>query len=285
MGEDGLITRRRGSFDITNLGAILFAKDIGLFETIRRNAPRVIIYDGSSRIKTKFEKEGTKGYATGYRGLVSYINSQLPMNEEIKQALRTDNRMYPEIAIRELIANALIHQDFSIRGSGPMVEIFNDRIEISNPGKPLISVDRFIDHSPQSRNECIAALMRRIKICEERGSGIDKVIFWIEVFQLPAPMFEVSENSTRVTLFAYKSLREMEKTDKIRACYQHCCLKYVSKEKTTNTSLRNRFKIKNENYSIASRIIGDTIDAKLIKLYDPEKSGSRKHSKYVPIWA
>src|SRR5476651_2367404 len=97
--------------------------------------------------------------------------------------------MYPEIAIRELVANALIHQDFEETGTSPMIEIYEDRIEISNPGKALIDTLRFLDYSPQSRNEMLASFMRRLKICEERGSGVDKVAFQTELYQLPAPKF------------------------------------------------------------------------------------------------
>jgi len=52
----------------------------------------------------------------------------------------------------------------------------------------------------------------------------------------------------------------------------------------TNASLRKRFSISNENYSIASRIIADTLDASLIRLYDPDNI-SKKHTRYVPFWA
>lgn len=192
--------------------------------------------------------------------------------------------MYPEIAIRELVANAIIHQDFNVTGAGPMVEIFSDRIEITNPGVPLIDTNRFIDEPPRSRNEDLAAFMRRINICEERGSGIDKVIDAVEMFQLPAPEFKVVEYNTKVTLFAYKKLADMDARDRIRACYQHACLRYVSNEYMTNFSLRERFSITDKNYSMASRIISDTINEGLIRQYDPENK-SRKHTKYVPYWA
>ena len=100
-------------------------------------------------------------YAVGFEGLVDYISANLPVNEEIGKALRKEIPMYPPIAIREFVANALIHQDFSIGGSSPMMEIFANRMEITNPGKPLIDVFRFIDHTPISRNEKLASL------CEE----------------------------------------------------------------------------------------------------------------------
>ena len=207
----------------------------------------------------------------------------MPSNEEIGKALRKTVRMYPELAIRELVANALIHQDFCERGTGPMVEIFCDRIEIANPGKPIITTMRFIDEY-QSRNEILASLMRRLGICEEKGSGIDKVIFQVEVFQLPAPEFQAKEKHTIVILYSFQKLNEMQRNDKVRACYQHCCLKYVSNQKMTNQSLRERFKIDARNSATASRIIADTMGENLIKYDDPENV-SRKYAKYIPYWA
>lgn len=242
------------------------------------------MYEGKNRIKTLREMQGQRGYAAGFKGLISYINNLLPQNEVINEALRAETRMYPEIAIRELVANAIIHQNFDISGTGPVVEIFSDRIEITNPGTPLIDPIRFIDQPPRSRNEALAAFMRRINVCEERGSGIDKVINAAEVFQLPAPSFKVTDNHTQAILFAYKQLSAMDKDDKIRACYQHACLKLVSNEQMTNSSLRQRFSISSNNASIASRIISDTVEAGWIKPYDPN-SESKKHAKYVPFWA
>ena len=168
------------------------------------------------------------------------------MSEEIKNGIMKNIKAYPEIAIRELITNMLIHQDFNISGTGPIVEIFNGRIEFSNPGKPLIDTARFIDHNPVSRNEGLAVIMRKMKMCEERGSGIDKVISESEKYQLPAPEFIVEEKFFKAILYAPRALKEMTREDKIRACYQHCCLKYVNRERMTNQTLRERFKLKKE---------------------------------------
>jgi len=280
------LARKNGElFDITNLGAILLAKNIEEFENLSRKAVRVIIYEGKDRIKTIKELDGKKGYATGFESLIGFINNLLPTNEVIKTALRADVKMYPEIAIRELVANALIHQDFYITGTGPMIEIFSDRIEITNPGQSLINTLRLLDSPPQSRNEKLADIMYRFKICERRGSGIDKVVFQSEFFQLPAPDFVKTENHFKATLFAHKPLSKMNKDDKIRACYQHCCLKYVAgKEKMNNTTLRERFKIEEKNYPIASGIISDTIEVGLIKPFDP-KNKSKRYITYIPFWA
>jgi ATP-dependent DNA helicase RecG len=284
LQEECVIIKNANKYDITNLGAILFAKNLKNFNRIARKTIRVIIYAGKDRLETVKEQEFSKGYAMIFEDLINYIEDKLPSNEIIEMALRREVKMYPRIAIRELVANALIHQDFTEVGSGPMMEIFNDRIEISNPGQPLINVLRLIDHSPQSRNEKLASLMRRMKICEERGSGIDKVVNAVENYQLPAPEFIVQDNVFKTILFAHKEFREMERKDKIRACYQHCCLKYVSNEIMTNKSLRERFNISEKNYSMVSRVITDSIDENYVKVYDPENKSNRL-MKYVPVWA
>lgn len=126
--------------------------------------------------------------------------------------------------------------------------------------------------------------MRRIGLCEEVGSGIDKVILNAEVWQLPAPDFQVKETHTKAILYAHRSLRDMNKADKVRACYQHCALQYVTKSRMTNQSLRKRFDIDEQNYSIASRIIRDTLKENLIKLEDPDNK-SKKLMSYIPFWA
>jgi predicted HTH transcriptional regulator len=280
--SENLIVKEKSTFNITKLGAILFAKNLSDFESVQRKSIRVIVYKGKNKIETIREQIGSKGYALGFEGLVDWINSQLPANEEIGKALRKDTRMYPEIAIRELVANSLIHQDFSEKGF-PMIEIYSDRIEISNPGVPLIKPERFIDEYV-SRNEKLADLMRRMGFCEEKGSGLDKVIFYNELFQLPAINVVIGENRTGVTMYSYLPLNDLDKKTRIRACYQHACLKYVSNEKMTNQSLRDRFQIEDHNYSIASRIIRESIEEGIIKEIDPDNK-SRKYAGYIPFWA
>lgn len=280
--SENLIIKKAPKFSITNLGALLFAKNLEDFPDLKRKAIRVIVYKHNNKIETVREQIGGKGYVSGYQGLIDWVNSQLPANEEIGKAFRDDKRMYPEIAVRELLANAIIHQDFEEKGF-PMVEIFSDRIEITNPGLPLITPERFIDEY-QSRNDVLADLMRRLGICEEKGSGIDKVIFYNEMYQLPAPDILIQEKHTKVIMYSYKTLNQMGKKDKIRACYQHCCLKYVSNDKMTNKSLRDRFMIETKNAAIALRIIKEALKGNVIKEDDPE-SNSRKYKKYIPFWA
>jgi len=160
-----------------------------------------------------------------------------------------------------------------------MVEIFAGRMEITNPGLPLVHTDRFLDSPPRSRNEALASFMRRIG-CEERGSGVDKVVFETGYYQLPPPLFATNVEHTRALLFAHREFREMDRADRIRACYLHACLRYVQRDVMTNTTLRERFGIEEKNSSMASRIIRDAVEAGLVVPLD--ENAGRKYMKYVP---
>jgi len=283
--EKLIVKNINGLYDITNIGAILFAKELDSFDRIGRKSVRIIVYDGNSKIKTKRDIHGNKGYAVGFESLIHYIMGQIPANEVIEEALRENTPMYPKLAIRELVANAIIHQDFIVGGSSVMIEIYDNRIEISNPGKPIITTDRFIDEY-QSRNEKLADLMRRLRICEEKGSGIDKALFEIEFYQLPALDIRESAIRTIVTMFSHKPFKKMDKIERITACYQHCCLKYVMSETMTNSSFRERFGLADtrKNTEVISKVIGHTMDDGKIKYANPE-STSKRYVRYIPYWA
>ena len=277
------VVRADGQLHITNLGAVLFARDLRLFEHLAYKSIRIILYEGTGRTGAKMEQTGQLGYAIGFNRAANWLNERLPSHEEIGRALRTTVPTYPIKAVRELMANALIHQDFTVSGSTLMVEVFINRIEITNPGTPLINVLEFLNHIPVSRNEAIAATMQSFNFCERQGSGIDRVVEECEKHQLPAPDFIRGDNYTQAILYAPRPLREMDRRDKIRACYQHACLKHANGQQMTNQSFRERMGIAEKNYSIASRIIAETIEEGLIQPYDPENK-SKKHAKYIPVF-
>jgi ATP-dependent DNA helicase RecG len=269
---------------IRNFGAVLFAKRLDGFEGMPRKGPRVIVYDGTDKLnKSRVFAPGTKGYAVGFNGLVDFISAQLPVNEIMNKAIREEVKMFPDAMIRELVANALIHQDFNEVGTSVTVEIYSDRMEISNPGKSIISPEHFIEEN-QSRNDRLADVMRRMGICEEQGKGIDKVISYAEVCQLPAPLWRSSERHTLAVLFAHKAFEEMDGNERVRACFQHCALRYLTNQRMNNQSLRERFNLPDSKTELVSGIIADAIAQNQIKPENPANT-SRRYAKYVPIWA
>lgn len=284
LEADYLITRDVGDkWNITNLGAILFAIDLNKFNSsLARKSVRLTVYNGRNKASQVTHRlDGQKGYACGFEELVGYINSTLPVNEHIGDALREEKPLFPKLAIRELIANALIHQDMTITGAGPQIDLFKDRIEIINPGKSLVKPDRMIDLPPCSRNERLASLMRRMGLCEEEGSGLDKVITEVELYQLPPPLFCQSDYSMQVILYAPRTFAQMTADERVRACYQHAVLKFLTGERMKNATLSARFAIKEGNTAQTSKVLAQAQERGLIK----PAEAVYPRSGYVPFWA
>ncbi|PIE25137.1 MAG: MloB [Planctomycetota bacterium] len=280
---DRLVVRRAGSFSILRLAALTLAKRLTDFPELHRKAPRIVVYDGNDKLKTRLDHSSVRGYAAGFRDLVEFIVAQLPQNEVIENTLRREEKLAPEVVIRELLANALIHQDLTVIGARVMVEIYQNRVVLSNPGEPIVPVERFID-GYRSRNERLADLMRQLSICEEKSSGIDRVVDAAEAYQLPAPVFRSDPDRTSVTVFGPRPFSQMDREDRIRATYQHCALRWVMNEKMTNTSLRKRFGLSESKAVTVSQIIRATVQAKLIKA-DERAGSSKRHASYLPFWA
>jgi len=286
LAEEKFIEPDGGGYYISNFGVITAARHLEEFEGLKRKRIRVIRYKGLNKVETIDEIIGQKGYAIGFEGLISYLKGIIPHSEIIEKALRHETSIYPEIALRELIANALIHQDFTISGTGPMIEIYENRIEFINPGNllPSKTLDRLIGTTPESRNEILASAFRRYRICEERGTGFLKVVTNVELYGLPPVAFEQGENYFKVTLFRPRKFVEMSQKERIEACYQHAMLKYFSSSTMTNTSLRERLKMHEKQRTQVSNLIRDALDAGRIKRKDPT-SASSKFAEYIPYWA
>jgi ATP-dependent DNA helicase RecG len=276
-----------GGAYITNLGAITAALELPAFAELAHKPARVVVYDGLNKSSNlRSNTEGRRGYAITFANLIKWVEKQLPMSEVIEQALRRKVTLYPTLALREIIANALIHQDFTISGAGPLIEIFNDRIEISNPGRllPSKTLDRIIGTQPESRNEKLAKSFRLYGICEQLGSGLVKAGLQIELYGLPPIKFEQEANHFKVSLFAPRTFAQMTSSERLNACYQHAVLRYLSSSTMTNKSLRERLKMPEKQRSMVSVLIQEAIDKHLIAPSNPLNK-SRKLSEYVPFWA
>lgn len=278
----GYCHEKNGSWCITNLGAILFAKTLSSFPSLSGREVVVRKYVGQNNRQLQHDKHFSLGYAVCFEELIDHIMQNT--GNEIIDISRNIAPAYPGVAIREFVANALIHQDFAIEGSPIAIEIFSNRLVITNPGAPLNNINRLIDLPPRSRNEKLAQSMFMLNLCERRGSGVDRAIEAIEKMFLPPVKFHALDDYTRVTLFPQKSLSAMSKNEKINACYQHACLMWEDNEAITNQSIRDRLKLTKNQAPTATRILADTVEAGLIKSSNDE-SQSRKYSSYVPFYA
>lgn len=282
MEEFGFCVKNaNGLWGITNLGTILFANDISDFPNLDKRAVIVRKYKGTNNRELVLQQIGKYGYAVGFDGLIDFIMNNT--SYENIEVLRESVPTYPRVAIREFVANALVHQDFAITGMPITIEFFSNRLVITNPGAPLNDINRLIDLPPISRNETLAQSLFLLGICERRGSGMDRAIEAVEKMYLPAVKVAKGEQFTRVSIFPRKSVNEMTKKEKTDACYQHACLMYEDNLAINNQSVRERFKLDKNKASVASRIIADTVEAGLIKLADADIT-SKKFATYIPYY-
>lgn len=280
-----LEAKSAGKYDITNLGMLLCAQDFNAFGTGYLSV-RVIKYQGTNKLFAISERVFSRGYALEFEEITSFVLGLLPHNEAIQEALRIQTYVYPPVALRELVANAIVHQLLERRSGSVLIEIFDDRIDITNPGRllPSINIDQLINAHPESRNEILAKELRDLGMCEERGSGIDRAINDVEFYGLPPLDFFESDNYFRATILGPKTYGQMTAEERVRACYQHCSLMYVGHQKMTNQTLKNRLKLSPTNHAQASRVIKFAIQAGKIRLADPQNK-AKKYMYYVPYWA
>ena len=262
----------------------MIGKNLKQFEGLLKRSVRVIQYKGNDRYHGIQEREFVGGYAYSHEEIVQYIMAIIPQEEILDGTIRRKVYRFPELPIRELLANIMIHQALDQKGTNPMVEIFDNRVEFSNAGAPLVAIDRIVDTVPVSRNENMAGFMHKCGICEERGSGYDKIILSTGQNELLAPRIENQNNQfTKVILFAKVPFEMSTKEDRIRTCYMQACLAYVKFESIGNADIRKVFSLDSNNTYRVSRIIKDTIEAGLIKPVDPQTAP--RYMKYIPYWA
>jgi predicted HTH transcriptional regulator len=207
LASEGFIIPKSDDWNITNLGALLFARDLTKFKGLEYKTLRIIVYTGTNRIEAYPELDFKEGYACGFEHFIQFIMERTSV-EVIEKVFRETRASYPERTVRELLANAIIHQNFRQSGTHTMIEILSDRIEMTNPGVPLVDTNRFIDTPPLSRNERIAILMHNFELCELRGSGVDRAIEAVEKAILPAPKFIKGDFYTKVIIYPKKPLHK-----------------------------------------------------------------------------
>lgn len=281
MTDYGYVVEKGANYDITNLGALLLANNLTMFPGLENRRVIVRKYSGTNNRSLSLEQIGTYGYAVGFEGLIDFISRNTSV--ETIETLREYIPAYPKVAIREFVANAIVHQDFDVQGMPITIEIFTNRLVITNPGESLNKVERWIDLPPKSRNEKLAQSLHLFNLCERRGSGVDRAVAALEQMQLPGYTVESGNGFTRTTFYPKKAVDEMTKEERVLACYQHTCLLYEDRMTVNNQSIRERFGLGKNKSAMASHIISDTVEAGLIKVSNPDGM-SRKYTTYIPYY-
>ncbi len=262
------------------------AKDFTALPDYEKFGIRITEYNGIDKISYKRDVFFNAGYSLTLDEIVDKVSSLTPHNEIIEKATRINDPFIPESAIRELLINAVMHRDYTQNSSFITINIFTDRIEITNPGGllPDISVDRLIDHPSKTRNEVLTNLMRTLRFGEIEGTGYDKVVTAIEFKGLPPIKWRQEKDYFCAILYMPKKFSDMEKGERIEAVFQHSCLNYVNNKKTTNQSIRGRFKFDEKESTKISRLIKECIKENRIRCANQDNAIKRDWY-YIPYCA
>lgn len=284
--QDIIRQQDNGRYAITNLGALLLARRMGNFPGLQRRPIRILLFAGRGNQEILDDRTFEEGYALSLQRAEEYIMANVPSSEVAEGVFRRVRHAYPQRAVRELLGNMTIHQDLSVTDQGPLVGIYQNRIEFGNPGVSLVRPERVLNAQPKTRNRGLVGLLRQMDICEEGGTGWDLAVGACELRHMLPPHMESDEElGTRVTLYAGNAFERMGKRDRLNALYWHACLRYAEGEGMSNRTLRERFGLPEDNKSslAMSRLIREACEDGMIKIEDAN-AGTRNR-KYLPFWA
>lgn len=219
----GLITQR-GTKEVPSYGGIiLFGKNrLKLFpEAIIRCAR----FAGDTRADIIDQINIETYLPLALEDAIKFIKRNTKFSSEIKSLKRKDTFEYPIIALREALMNAIVHTDYSISGVYISIAIFDDRIEITNPGGlPYgFTLDKALAGASRVRNRVIAKVFYHLKLIEQWGRGLHRIIHACEEKGLIEPKFEELGAQFRVTLYSAK------KEGRVIQAWEKDLLKYLKK--------------------------------------------------------
>lgn len=197
----GLIVAR-GAREIPSIGAVLlFGKERGrLFPSATIRCARFL---GKDTARFLDQTEIDEHLPKAVDSVVAFIERHTRQGIEIGRVRRRDVPEYPVEAVREAVINAIVHADYSIGGAGTKIAIFDDRIEITNPGLlPFgLTLEAALAGVSRLRNRVIGRAFRELGLIEQWGSGLGRMAAACEKAGLPSPRFEELGTNFRVTLF------------------------------------------------------------------------------------
>lgn len=284
--QELILHQDNGRYSMTRLGMLLVGKQLSRYPELKKRMIRIVRYAGKGNFGIIGDTEIDCGYALALPRAEQLIMSMVPAAEAVDGAFRRIQTAYPQRAIRELLSNIVIHQDIADNTAGPLVAIYDDRIEFSNPGTTVIPAERVLNAQPKTRNSMMAALMRQMDLCEEGGTGWDLIVDSLEKAGMPSPTIKSAGGlGTLVTLFGDRPYARMKKSERKNAVYWHACLLYAQGESMSNQSLRQRFGLSSESKNVVaiSRLIKECADEGFIK--EEDEDAGNKYRRYIPFWA
>ena len=280
--------------NLTLFGLLAFSNAYGLQEL---TAPTINIavtqYAGTDKVNpadisevSLDDKEFNGSVVSQFNEALKFILSKLPVRSRIVAGgKRLSYLAIPEIAIRETLANAIVHRDYTTHRSRIQVDVYADRVEFKNPGESLVPIDKMEISHPQTRNPLLMDFLRDLEITEHRGRGIRTIRNSLRQAHLAEPLFANEYDWFVAILYSSAFITETDQT------WLEKFAKYNLKEQQLNALVHvkhNPTGINNTDYRKINSMerVGDDVRAqrdltRLAKLGLLERVGSKRFTKYI----
>lgn len=278
---------------VTLFGLLAFSNAFGLQEL---TAPTLNVavtqYAGTSKINpvdaadvSLDDKEFSGNVATQFSNALIFIKSKLPRRSRIEIGGKRVNYLaIPEIAIREALANAIVHRDYTTFNGKIQIDIYADRIEFINPGRSLVPLNQLESAHSQTRNPLLMSYLRDLNITEHRARGVVTIKNSLRLAGLSEPTFEHRADWFVATLYSSAFIQD---DDQI---WLQQFKNFKLKEQQLNALVHckhNPIGINNSEYRKLNNMteVGDDTRAhrdlgKLVKLKLLNKVGERRYTRY-----
>lgn len=202
---------------VTMFGLLAFSSPYGLQEL---TAPTVDVavtqYAGNTKVNPSDiaevsldDKEFSGNAVSQFENALTLILTKLPLRGRIESGgKRSEYLAIPEVALRETLANAIAHRDYTTYSGRIQVDIYSDRIEFSNPGRSLVPLNQLENAHPQTRNPLLMSYLRDLNITEHRGRGIRTIKNSLKSAGLAEPRFEHKHDWFVATLYSSAFIKD-----------------------------------------------------------------------------
>ena len=181
--------RSGGRLVFRNAGVLFFAREVRRF--FNQAYVTCLLFRGTDKLHVLDRKDFAGGVAADIEDSLRFIERNTRLAYRIEKLQREEIPEYPPAALREAITNAVMHRDWFYEGANVFVEIFADRIEVSNlGGLPTGMLPSDLGRKSVRRNPLVADLLHRIEFIEKAGTGIRRIRQAVRQHGSPAPVFE-----------------------------------------------------------------------------------------------
>jgi len=225
----GLTTLHHNKSYPTNAGILLFG--MNRFRWFPDSVIRCVCFSGTTREHIVDQKDVNNNLIAAVDDCIAFINRHTNMGAKIGSTKREDVPQFPPAAVREVVINAIVHADYAMKGVAIQIAIFSDRIEFTNPGGLPFgqTIESALSGISRMRNRVIGRIFRELKLIEQLGSGLPRILEIYKNKSGKMPILEEINNHFRATLFEITAPTKPEHEWELQL------LKALSKEKSLST--------------------------------------------------